>query len=416
MNLRYVFQELTRRRRRTIMAVIGLSIGIALLVILNALSLAYHEAARAPLKEIGADITVQRPGNVPEEMAGAVFPCSAVTIRKDEIDRIEKIPGVRGMGTALLLWVFDPNRAWIVLGIEQENPVGPSILKNFVKEGRYLAAGKPEALVEAAFARQFGIRPGDSVSIAGRSFPVVGLVDASHAPKIAVANLYMPLAEAQAIAAASKPLQTVSPFAVGDVNLLFIKADQAKIADTASTLKGIMGPKTAVATPDSFLKLLGSFFAVSDKFTLITSLIAIVIAVLIAFKTMAGNVAERVREIGVLKAVGWTRRNVTRQLLTESVVQCLIAGVLGLAVAFVAAFTLGFMTVSIPIPWEMSPTPHFLPGGGTPIFKTLRLPVHIPISLAFFAVMLSTVIGGLTGALLGSHISKIKPSEVLRHE
>ncbi len=48
MNLRYVFQELTRQRRRTVMAVIGLSIGIALLVILNALSLAYHEAARAP--------------------------------------------------------------------------------------------------------------------------------------------------------------------------------------------------------------------------------------------------------------------------------------------------------------------------------------------------------------------------------
>jgi ABC-type lipoprotein release transport system permease subunit len=416
MNLRYVFQELTRRRRRTIMAVIGLSIGIALLVILNALSLAYHEAARAPLKEIGADITVQRPGNVPEEMAGAVFPCSAVTIRKDEIDRIEKIPGVRGMGTALLLWVFDPNRAWIVLGIEQENPVGPSILKNFVKEGRYLAAGKPEALVEAAFARQFGIRPGDSVSIAGRSFPVVGLVDASHAPKIAVANLYMPLAEAQAIAAASNPLQTVSPFAVGDVNLLFIKADQAKIADTASTLKGIMGPKTAVATPDSFLKLLGSFFAVSDKFTLIASLIAILIAVLIAFKTMAGNVAERAREIGVLKAVGWTHRNVTLQLLAESVVQCFIAGILGLLIAYAAAFALGFMTVNIPIPWEMSPTPHFLPGGGAPLFKTLRLPVNIPITLALFAALLSVVIGGLTGGLLGRHISKIKPSEVLRHE
>ena len=241
------------------MAVIGLSIGIALLVILNALSLAYHEAARAPLKEIGADITVQRPGNVPEEMAGAVFPCSAVTIRRDEIDRIGKVPGVRGMGTALLLWVFDPNRAWIVLGIEQENPIGPSILKNFVKEGRYLAAGKPEALVEAAYARQFGIRPGDSVSIAGRSFPVVGLVDASHAAKIAVANLYLPLSEAQAIAAASKPLQSVSPFAVGDVNLLFIRADQEKITALASALKGILGQKTAVATPDSFLKLLGVF-------------------------------------------------------------------------------------------------------------------------------------------------------------
>ena len=105
-----------------------------------------------------------------------------------------------------------PGSSW---GSSGENPIGPSILRNFVKEGRYLAAGKPEALVEAAFARQFGIRPGDSVSVAGRSFPVVGLVDASHAAKIAVANLYLPLAEAQAIAAASKPLQSVSPFAAG---------------------------------------------------------------------------------------------------------------------------------------------------------------------------------------------------------
>jgi ABC-type antimicrobial peptide transport system permease subunit len=326
------------------------------------------------------------------------------------------VSGVRGVGTALLLWVFEPNRAWIVLGIERENPVGPSILRNFVSEGRYLAAGKPEALVEAAYARQFGIRLGDNVSIAGRSFPVVGLVDASHAAKIAVANLYLPLSEAQAIAAASKPLQSVSPFAAGDVNLVFIRADQQKITSVASALKGFMGQKTTVATPDSFLKLLGSFFALSDKFTLAVSLIAILIAVLISFKTMAGNVAERVREIGVLKAVGWTQRNVTLQLLAESVVQCFIAGILGLLIAYAAAFALSFMQVSIPIPWEMSPTPHFLPGGGAPIFKTLRRPVHIPASLALFAVLLSVVIGGLTGALLGRHISKIKPSEVLRHE
>ena len=416
MNLHYVFQELTRQKRRTIMAVIGLSIGIALLVILNALSLAYHEAARAPLKEIGADITVQRPGNVPEDLSGAVFPCSAVTIRKDEIDRIGKVSGVQGTGTAVLLWVFEPKQAWIVLGIEQENSIGPSILKNFVSEGRFLAAGKSEALVEAGYARQFGIKPGDTVSVSGRSFPVVGLVDASHAAKIAVANLYLPLSEAQAIAAGSKTLQSVSPFAMGDVNLLFIRADQEKIASVAASLKSILGNKVAVATPDSFLKLLGSFFAVSDKFTLVASLIAVLIAILIAFKTMAGNVAERAREIGVLKAVGWTHRNVTLQLLAESVVQCFIAGILGLLIAYAAAFALGFMTVNIPIPWEMSPTPHFLPGGGAAIYKTLRLPVHIPASLALFAVLLSVVIGGLTGALLGRHISKIKPSEVLRHE
>ena len=65
MNLHYVVKELYYQRRRTIISVLGLSIGIALFIILNALSLAYREAARAPLKEIGADITVQRPGMSP---------------------------------------------------------------------------------------------------------------------------------------------------------------------------------------------------------------------------------------------------------------------------------------------------------------------------------------------------------------
>jgi ABC-type antimicrobial peptide transport system permease subunit len=64
----------------------------------------------------------------------------------------------------------------------------------------------------------------------------------------------------------------------------------------------------------------------------------------------------------------------------------------------------------------MSPTPHFLPGGGDQLYKTLHLPVHIPWVLACFGIVLSVVIGGMTGGILGRSISKIKPSEVLRHE
>jgi ABC-type antimicrobial peptide transport system permease subunit len=416
MNWHYLMNELYYQRRRTLAAIVGLSIGIALLIILNSLSAAYRQAAHAPLQEIGADITVQRPGNVPENLEGAVFPCSAVTIRDDQVKKILDLPGVRGIGKAVLLWVFDPNRAWIVLGIEQQNSVGPATLSRAVTEGRFLEEGKPEALIELSFARQFNIKVGDTISVAKRSYPVVGVVDASRAAKIAVANVYVPLGEAQKLAAESPQVQSVSPFQPVDVNLLFIKADQEKITSLASALPDIIDKKATIGTPDSFLKLLGSLFALSDKFTMAASLIAIIVAILIAFKTMAGNIAERAREIGVLKAVGWTNRNVVTQLLSESVIQCFLAGILGLVIALVASVALGFIKVSIPIPWEMSPTPHFLPGGGDQVFKTLRLPVHIPWSLATFAVLLSVVIGGLTGALLGRNISKIKPSEVIRHE
>lgn len=416
MNLRYLLNELYYQRRRTIAAILGLSIGIALLIILNSLSAAYRQAAHVPLKEIGADIIVQRPGDVPKKLMGPVFPCSATTIRRDQVKKIQALPGVRGMGKAVLLWVFDPNRAWIVLGIDPRDSVGPATLRSTVTEGRFLDEGKTEALVELSFARQFHIKVGDTISVAKRSYPVVGIIDASRAAKVAVANVYIPLAEARELAVSSPQLQTVSPFNKDDVNLLFIKADEEEIPSLVSALHKIVGQKAEIGTTGSFLKLLGSLFALSDKFTMAVSLIAIVVAILIAFKTMAGNMAERAREIGVLKAVGWTNRNVVRQLLAESVVQCFLAGILGLAIALVASVALSFITVKIPIPWDMSPIPHFLPGGGDQIFKTLRLPVHVTWILSLFAVVLSVAIGGLTGALLGRSISKIKPAEVLRHE
>jgi lipoprotein-releasing system permease protein len=416
MNLRYLRNELYYQKRRTLAAVIGLSIGIAILIILNALSIAYRRAARVPLQEIGADLTVQRSGNVPKDLTGAVFPCSAVTIRDEDVKKIEKLPGVRGVGSAVLLWVFDPKRACIVLGVEEQNPVGPSILRNSVIKGRFLKEGKPEALVEVSYARQFEIKVGDSISVAKRDYPVVGLVDASRVAKIAVANVYLPLREAQRLAASSEQVQAVSPFNPADVNLLFIKADEGKIPELSSALRTVMGKDATIGTPESFLKLLGSLFALSDKFTLAASLIAILVTVLIAFKTMAGNITERAREIGILKAVGWINRNVVTQILAESVVECFMAGLLGLLIALVAAYGLSFLKVHIPIPWEMSPRPHFLPGGGDQIFKTLRLPVRVPWTLASFAILLSVVVGGITGALLGRNISRIKPSEVLRHE
>ena len=74
MNLHYLMNELYYQRRRTLTAILGLSIGIALLIILNALSTAYRQAAHAPLKEIGADITVQRPGECAQGPYRGRFP------------------------------------------------------------------------------------------------------------------------------------------------------------------------------------------------------------------------------------------------------------------------------------------------------------------------------------------------------
>ena len=416
MDIRYMAKELWYRKRRTLTATIGLAVGMAIFITMNALSSAYSEAARTPLKEIGADITVQRAGNVPENLAGPVFACSAVTIRKNEVDQIRSLTGIQGFAQVLLIWVFDTDRFTIVLGFDPSNPVGPGVLRSQLTDGRFLQKGKNHALVEASYAKTHNIRPGDKVTVAGKTYPVAGIVDASRATKIAVANIYLPIEEARKMAVTSKQVQTVSPFGPEDANILFIKAVPGQIERLTQAIQKIVGEKGSVATPASFLKRLGSLFALSDKFSLVTSLIAVVITLLIVLKTMAGNITERSAEIGVLKAMGWSNRNVVSQIVGESILQCLAAGILGLLSAVLAAWALGFVEVRIPIPWEMSPIPHFLPGGGDPIFRTLRLPVQVSWQLGFFAILLSSLIGALTGGLLSRHVARIKPSEVLRHE
>ena len=77
---------------------------------------------------------------------------------------------------------------------------------------------------------------------------------------------------------------------------------------------------------------------------------------------MAGNITERAREIGVLKAVGWTNRNVVMQLMAESVVECVVAGILGLLIALVAAYGLSFMKVKYPHPVGDEPQASLLAG------------------------------------------------------
>lgn len=416
MRFAYVWRELTLRKRRHLTAILGLAVGIALLVILQALAGAYRQAARAPLAEIGADITIQRSGDVPQNLQGAVFPCSAVTIRQQEVEQISRMSGVRATGQALLLWVFDQEQFTMVLGIDPANSLGPGKLRNFVVKGRFLEGEGRQALVESTYAREKQIKVGEMVTILATSYPVVGLVDGSLASKIALANVYLPLAEAQALAVASPQIQGVSPFARGDVNLVFMKADQEAIPSLAVALKTALGDKTSVATPASFLRQLGNLFALSDKFASATSGIVMVVAFLMVFKTIAGGIQERAREIGVLKCLGWTSSNIKAQLLAESLALCLLAGLVGIGFAGLVCFGLSLQELQIPIPWEMNPTPHFLPGGGEPVFKTVRLPVQLSWPLIGLALMLALMVGAITSGLCIGRITRIKPSEVLRHE
>jgi len=416
MRLLSVWREIRLRWRRHFTAIIGLSVGVCLLLVLNALSSGYKEATRIPLQDVGADISIQRSGNVPENLNGVVFPCSAVTIRHDEVEAVRGMSGVRSVAQAVLLWVFQDDKFAMVLGIEPKNPLGPGRLKHYLVKGAYLEKGQQQALLDESFARDLGLDVGDKMTVAGRTYPVVGLVAATEAPKMVLAHVYIPIEEAQALAVAAKGVQAVSPFSPKDVNVLFLLADQEKIPALSASLHKLLGDKTVITTPETFLRKLGTVFALSDRFAAATGLIVFAVAFLLVLKTVAGGIQERAREIAVLKCLGWTNGNLRIQITAETLAQCLLAAVIGVVLAGIACWLLSFHTVNIMIPWEMSPTPHFLPGGGDPVFRSVRLPVSLSCFVTGIAFALALGVGAVISLLCTSRISNIKPSEVLRHE
>ena len=108
MNYRYVWNELRHHHHRTLVNVLGIAIGIALFVSINAVSAAYKEAVSLPFKNLGADLVVQRPekravdsGQAPASMRGIRLPFSNQLLPAQDLEKLKLIAGVDAMATSL---------------------------------------------------------------------------------------------------------------------------------------------------------------------------------------------------------------------------------------------------------------------------------------------------------------------------
>ncbi|WP_406864443.1 ABC transporter permease [Streptomyces sp. HUAS MG47] len=404
-----VWAELLGRPARTLTGAISLAIGLALFLSLQAYGNGYREAARAPLTEIGTDIVAQREGDRPEAFEGAVFPHSAAPITRSEASAIRAVDGVEAASSALILWSFQKNDLVVTLGLDPAESIGPGRLRAGVREGRFLRPGESgAALLDVSYAEQKKLRVGDTVDVSSRPFEVVGLVDTSRAGQIANANAYLTLADAQKISSAAG---IAGPT---DVNMVFVTARPERSEAVAAAVKARLGEDGLLTTPQSFDKALGSTFTLIDRFGLLVGIAALLIAAAGLARTVSANLTERRRDVAVLRAIGWPRRMVAAQLTAETTVVALVG--LGLGVLAAAAVTWGLSStqVTVPVPWELSPTPHFAAGGARQLSITVPLRASLEPLLVVVAVAASVGAGALVSSLAARRAAGIKPTEAWR--
>jgi len=410
-NLEYAAREIKNRPWIYAISVLGIAIAVALIITLGALSTAYREAARIPLEDVGADLIAQKYGNVPKAVSGPILSCSVGPITQNEIERIRQIDGVQEISPALLIWVFDRDYFKIVTGIDEKSLLG-TLLAAQIVEGEFISNESRKAVAEENFALMHGIKLNDVISIDSSNFTVIGILKAQKKDRIGAANILISMQDSRALAYNAKNIQNTVRFNRDDVNLLFLKVDQDKTISVKTKIEGILGKNSRVSSMSSFLPQLTSITNVAGSFSTVTSLIAIIVAVLLLFKITAVGILQRRTEIGIMKAVGWTGKDVRGQFMVESLLLGIIGGITGLFLGWSAIHILGMVDITIPLSQDLAPDP-FLSSGSQ---RHVSLPIAFPVATGFISFILAMIIGVVAGALASHRISSISPAEVLKNE
>ena len=443
MNYSYVLKELRYHHNRTLVNILGIGIGIALFVSINAVSTAYQKAVSLPFKNLGAEIVVQRPekravdsGQPPASMRGIRLPFSNQLLPSQDLEKLKTIEGVDSMASSLLLWEFDKGGFRTIMGVDLTQPsLGPVKVKDWLKEGRF-PQKEGEVVIEKHYAKFQHKKIGDAVEINGHPFSVVGLLEIKEGSQIASANIYLPLQDAQGLLGtesgginpfrnSSGALNTAGPIPKSNpameqpgiisngVNIVYLRLKNPSLLSQVKTSIGRQLNGVSVSSSDSSLELMGGVSKISDQFSFIVSLIALGGAVFLIVKAMLSNLVERSREIGILKAVGWTEKDVQKQLMGEVFLQSLLGGVFGILMGYFFSYLLGFLSIPVATSWELNLLPAFAKDTAAAA-QTVRLPVSISAGLTAVSLALSLVAGGMASYVMGKRTSRMKPAEILR--
>jgi putative ABC transport system permease protein len=380
-------RNILRRKLRTGLTILGIVIGVFALTVMGAL------AEKLNVLVDGGDEYFRTRVFVFDAGAASGFQASNRPITRDLVDQIEAVDGVE-RASPVLQTLLDPDEIGgfdipeLLTGIEPETWYDPSVDLR-VDAGRLLSAGeRGVAVIGADLAERYGKRVGDQIEIRGRSFEIVGVLERTltFPDKIA----YVPLRDAQEIYVESVP-QGLDYRTDELATQIEVFPDDIAQADVVAAAIEEVVDGVRTVTPDQVAEQIGQASVVFNLIIVGASVIAVIVGGLSVINTMVMTVSERVREIGVKKAVGARTGAILGEFITEATLLGAIGGLIGLSAGALLVVILNAQTA----------------GSGTTVF--LITPMLLLRSFVF-----ATVLGALAGIYPAFRAARLDPVQALR--
>lgn len=422
----FACRNLWSRPVRSLLALLGLTVAIAGMVGLFSVAAGLQATVDKTFNRIPGLVAMQ---------PGTPIPLFS-RIPAAWVDEIAALPGVRNVTREV--WsranlvegraTFNPPRFLFGADVVAVSRLQTAVYRDDIVAGRFLDAsdvGRPVCVVSRQVANEYKKSIGDSLRVDGAVLTIVGLYETN--------SLLLDVA----IITSSETARQISKIDPAIVSSAYIEPDgNIPAADLAETMRSLFrgrkshpsltavlgenplanlalslatGTKlptqgdTSGTSPDAsqeeglevrsaqeWGQRIQEFSADLDIFLVLMNSIGVMIALLSILNTMLMSVSERLTEFGVLRANGWSSREVMRLVLAESAVLGICGGVLGCGLGFV-----GTLIVNAQFPTKLN---------------LYASPQVLLLSLAF-----STVLGMIGGLYPAWWSVRRSPMEAIRH-
>ncbi|HOL22392.1 MAG TPA: ABC transporter permease [bacterium] len=351
---RCAFREFRHRKGRVAVNIAGYAIAISIVLSLYVWLDFARLSTEKVLKEVGAHFIGYMPDTEPagekitkDPMEG--FVAAGVHSMLFPVTLVEKIaglPSVKDASPALCYRVRSDKdgHLFIIEGFDPSHKVSigsTTCAPADILKGRFIGMeDRGLVMVEDDYASSRKIDVGDIITIGRHRLQVAGIINPAVRP--AKADVYMHIEDARTIIS-----DRVKPgkFPPDTVNIVLVEAKNGRTMDAAMTGMGSIDTRFRVygfACWRPATKAMG----MSEKAVEFLLVVLLIGVFLFAGKTQFASVVEREHDIGILKVVGWSRRNIIMQVLTESVILSLAGSLLGFIISGLVVYLVPVKTVT----------------------------------------------------------------------
>jgi putative ABC transport system permease protein len=394
MNLQFTlaWRYLNGRKLRTFLTTLAVVFGVMVIFGMNIILPTMLAAFQANMMAAGGvvDVTVTH-------QSGGGFPM-------DVVHKLDGIAGIRAYSAELSRTVnlpadfvdADPARQDRItaLSLSGVNPEAAQSLHAYLVQdpGRFLQADDAAAaVISQTLADAYGVKLGDKIKIPSVSgtatLTVVGILPPRTVP--GNEEVLVTLAQAQAMTGQVGQINTIE--------VALTSMDEAPRTETIAAIESALGSEYQVGALQSGSEMFASIKLGQAAFNMF-GVLALFMGGFIIFNTFRTVVAERRRDIGMLRALGAKRGTITGMILVEGLLQGLIGSGIGLLLGYL--FGAGIVLLI------QQPINQF-------IHLTMGKPVVSP-TLVVTSVLLGVGITVLSGLIPARNASRITPMDALR--